>query len=143
MKNWALTLVFALVACAVSFGAFYTLNREPPALRAATRAGDALAWIRVEFHLTDAQFAEIKQLHERYGAQCDAHCRAIMAAQRRHASRAELAALEATCVQSMTDHFQRVAALMTPDEGRRYLAIVLPRVHDFDHRGAPNVQAWR
>ena len=34
----------------------------------------------------------------------------------------------------------RVAALMPPGEGARYLAIVLLRIVDYDHHGPPNVQ---
>lgn len=141
MKNWLLTLVIALAACALSFGAFYAMNREPAGLRAAARAGDALEWLRADFKLTDAQYAAIKQLHDEYGTVCARHCDAIMTARKRGAPPAQIAALENECVQSMTDHFQRVAALMAPEQGRRYLAIVLPRVHDYDHRGTPNLQA--
>ncbi len=66
--------------------------------------------------------------------------RRFVDAQRRQAPAAEIAALETTCVRSMTDHFHRVAALMPPAEGARYLAIVLPRVADYDHRGAPTLE---
>ncbi len=141
MKNWLLTVIVAVAACAVSFGAFYAFNREPAALRVAVRNGDSMAWLRVEFKLTDAQFAAIQELHAKYGAVCSSHCAAIMAARQRHAAPAEVAALENECVRSMTEHFHRVAALMSPDQGPRYLAIVLPRVQDYDHRGAPNVEA--
>jgi hypothetical protein len=141
VKNWLVTIALALVACGVSFGAFYALNREPAALRAAARAGDALEWMRVEFKLSGAQYAAIRQLHEDYGSLCTAHCNAIMAAEKRHAPRSEVETLESECVQSMTDHFHRVAAIMSPEQGQRYLAIVMPRVHDYDHRGAPNLQA--
>lgn len=40
----------------------------------------------------------------------------------------------------MTVHFDRVAALLPPGEGARYLAMVLPRIADYDHNGAPTVQ---
>lgn len=143
MKNWLFTLTIALGACVLSFGAFYAINREPAALRAAARDGNALAWLRVEFKLNDTQFAAIKRLHDEYGSVCSAHCSAIMDAEKRGAAPSEIQALENTCVSSMTEHFKRVAAVMSPAEGQRYLAIVLPRVHDYDHRGAPNVQAQR
>ncbi len=143
MKNWLVTVLIAFAACALSFGAFYAFNREPAPLRAAAQSGDAMEWMRLEFKLSDAQYAAIQRLHEDYSAVCSAHCSAIMAAEKRGAPNAEVVALENTCVQSMTEHFQRVAALMSPEEGKRYLAIVLPRVHDYDHRGAPNLQARR
>ncbi len=139
MKNLLLTLGLVLAACALSFGVFYALNDEP-ALRRAAREGDALAWLRAEFHLNDAQFAAIKKLHADYSVVCAEHCAAIMAAQQRPAPPAEIAVLEARCMESMEDHFRRVAALMPADEGKRYLATVLPRVADYDHALAPTVQ---
>ena len=140
MKNLLLTLGIAAAACALSFGVFYAVNREPADVRRAVSEGDALAWMRAEFRLSDAQFAAIKQLHEDYRAVCAGHCAAIMAAEKRGAPHAEVAALEKTCVDAMTAHFRRVAALMPPGQDERYLAIVLPRIADYDHRGAPNVQ---
>jgi hypothetical protein len=99
-----------------------------------------MAWLRAEFQLNDAQFAAIKKLHEDYRGVCAEHCAAIMAAEKRGAPAAEIAALEKTCVDAMNAHFRRVAALMPSGQGERYLAIVLPRIADYDHRGAPNVQ---
>lgn len=141
MKNWLVTLLIAVLAAGTSYGVFYALNREPAAVRAAAREGDAMQWLRAEFKLTDAQYAAIKRLHADYGQVCARHCAAIQAAETRGAPRAEIQALENTCVRSMTQHFQNVAALMSPAEGQRYLAIVLPRIHDYDHRGAPNLNA--
>jgi hypothetical protein len=139
MKNGLIMLLVVLAAGALSYGVFYTMN-DAPAVRQAAREGDAMAWLRAEFHLTAAQFAAIKKLHDDYGLQCSEHCRAIMDARRRGASRAEQAALEKICVDAMTEHFRKVAALMSPGEGDRYLAIVLPRVGDYGHQGAPTVQ---
>lgn len=143
MKNFLLTLGVVLAACALSFGVFYAVNREPAQVRAALRESDAMAWMCAEFHLNDAQFAAIKQLHEDYREVCAGHCARIMEAGKNGAPKAEVAALEKICVDAMAAHFRRVAALMPPGQGDRYLAIVLPRVADFDHRGAPNVQVKR
>jgi hypothetical protein len=141
VKNWIVTLIVAVAAAAISFGVFYSVNCEPAALRAAAREGDAMEWLRVEFKLNDAQFAAIRKLHDEYGTVCATHCAAIVAAQKRSAPRAEVAALESECVRSMTEHFHRVAALMPAGQGERYLAIVMPRILDYDHQGgAPNVQ---
>ena len=140
MKNFLLTLGIVAAACALSFGVFFAVSREPAEMRQALREGDAMAWLRAEFQLNDAQFAAIKQLHEAYREKCADHCAAIMAAEKRGAPKDEVAALEKTCVDAMAVHFRRVAALMPPGQGGRYLAVVLPRIADFDHRGAPNVQ---
>ena len=140
MKNLLLTFGVIAVVCALSFGVFYAVNREPADLQRALQQGDAMTWLRTEFQLTDAQFAEIKKLHEDYRVVCTGHCEAIMAAEKRGAPQTEVTALEKTCVEAMSVHFRRVAALMPSGQGERYLAIVLPRIADFDHRGAPNVQ---
>jgi hypothetical protein len=139
MKNFWLTLLVVFVAGAASFGAFYWMNDEPEVRRAA-REHDAMAWLRAEFHLDDAQFAAIQALHDSYGRECAQHCSAIMAARERNAPAAERAALEQICVDSMTTHFRRVAALMPRGEGERYLALVLPRVAGYAHQGAPTLQ---
>lgn len=125
--------------CALACGVFYAVN-DDPALRAAAREKDAMAWLQVEFHLDEARFAAIKRLHEDYSVECGEHCAAIMAAREKKAPPAEIAALEKFCVDSMGVHFRKVAALMPPGEGERYLAVVLPRIAEHSHHGAPNVR---
>src|SRR4051812_34937837 len=97
MKNLLITLAVALAACAMAFGAFFAIC-DVPAMHRAAEAGDAMTWLRTEFHLTDPQFAAIKQLHDEYGTVCAEHCAAITAAKKKGASAAELAGLERTCV---------------------------------------------
>ena len=152
MKNFWITLLVVLAAATVSFGVFYMTNDEP-AVRRAARDGDAMAWLRAEFHLNDAQFAAIKKLHDDYSTVCARHCTQIMAAKRRIAdlearnagvekaqAEAKEAQLERTCVAAMDEHFRRVAALMPRGEGERYLAIVLPRVKGYTHERPPTLQ---
>lgn len=140
MKNALLTLAAAIAACALAFGIFYRLN-DDPALRQAARDGDAMAWLRTEFRLDEAHFAAIKKLHDDYAVVCGEHCAAIMAARERKAPAAEVADLEKFCVDAMTAHFKRVAALMPAGQGERYLATVLPRVEGYEHTKAPSVRA--
>lgn len=142
-RNFLLTLAIVAAACATSYAVSYLAGREPAALRQALREGDAMAWLRSEYRLDETQFAAIRQLHEDYREKCAEHCSAIMAAEKRGAPAAEVAALEKVCVDAMTVHFRRVAGLMPPGQGERYLAVVLPRVADYDHRGAPDLQARR
>jgi hypothetical protein len=139
MKNLWLSVVVVVLAGAVSFGAFFAMN-DDPAVRRAARQGDAMAWLRAEFHLDESRFTAIKQLHDAYGSVCERHCADIMRARRQKAPKAEIAALEQVCVGSMTEHFREVAALMPTAEGQRYLAIVLPRVGEYSHEGAPTLQ---
>lgn len=152
MKNLLLTIALVGVACAVAFGAFYVTNTDQAARRAA-RSGDTLAWLRTEFHLNDAQYATIDRLHADFEDACADHCMAIMSAKKSLRTarlqtpaavplqEEQLQQLEARCVDEMMTHFHRVAAVMSPAEGSRYLALVLPRVQAYDHRGAPDLQA--
>jgi hypothetical protein len=139
VKNFLITLGLALAVCALAFGTFYVMSDEP-ALHEAAREGDAMMWLRAEFRLNDEQFAAIKKMHDDYGVVCGEHCAAIMKAKNRGAPAAEVAGLEKTCVDAMTQHFKAVAALMPAGQGARYLAIVLPRVAGYDHATAPNVR---
>jgi hypothetical protein len=139
MKNFLITLLVAVAAGVVAFGVGYAANTQPALHRAALER-DAMAWLRTEFQLNDAQYASIGKLHDDYGLVCGEHCTAIMAAKKRNAPAAEIGALEKICVNAMMEHFQRVAALMPPGQGARYLAIVRPRVDDYDHAAAPTVQ---
>lgn len=138
-KNILLTLSLVAAACGLAYGIFYAVG-DDPAMRAAARQGDALAWLRAEFRLDDAQFAEIRTLHQEYSVECGRHCAAIMEARERRAPMAEVAALERVCVEAMTGHFRRVAALMPREQGERYLALVLPRVAGYAHGGAPSLR---
>lgn len=139
MKNLLITLAVLVGACAAAFGVLYAVSGDR-AMHAAAREGDAMAWLRAEFRLDAAQFAAVRKLHDDYSMVCGAHCAAIMDARERKAPAAEIAALEKVCVDAMTGHFRRVAALMPPGQGERYLATVLPRVAGYEHRGAPNLR---
>ncbi|MSU48118.1 MAG: hypothetical protein EXS37_03350 [Opitutus sp.] len=139
MKNFLITLAVVIAACGAAFGVIYTLSGDA-AMHAAAREGDAMAWLRAEFQLDGARFAAVKQLHDDYSVACGGHCMAIMAARERKAPAAEIATLEKVCVDAMTAHFRRVAALMPPPQGERYLATVLPRIAGYEHQGAPNLR---
>jgi hypothetical protein len=122
-------------------------------LHAAAAKGDAMQWLRTDFQLTDAQFAAIWQLHESYAGTCEEHCRMIREASRARAvleaaqgDAATLAAanqkvqeLRQVCETAITRHVREVAALMPPEDGRRYLAMVLPKIAAFDHQAAPDL----
>ncbi len=138
MKNFLITTMLALAACGAAFGVFFALG-EDEAMQRAARDGDAMAWLRLEFQLNDAQFAAIRKLHDEYGVVCAEHCILITDARRRAAPADELARLERLCVDAMTTHFRRVATLMPAAQGERYLATVLPRIPGYGHLGAPDL----
>jgi hypothetical protein len=154
MKNLLGTIV-ALVLLAAGMGFFcYRLNFNP-ALHAAVANGDAMVWLRTDFHLDDRQFAEMKKLHDAYAPSCEEHCRMIQEATKAHdalkasdpvaaaAAERRLQGLRTACEIALAAHVRQVAAVMAPEEGRRYLAMVLPKIAEFDHTAAPDLQLNR
>ena len=153
MRNLLTTLaVLAVIAAATCF-ATYRLAGDP-GVRAAVEKRDAMEWLRTDFQLTDAQFAKIKQLHESYSILCEKHCVDIMDAGRARddlrktsAHAAALAAankrveeLRVVCETAISAHVRQCAAEMSPEAGQRYLALVLPKIADFDHQAPPDLQ---
>jgi hypothetical protein len=93
--------------------------------------------LRDEFHLSDADLARVRQLHEGYKPKCAEMC-ARIAAKKAEVQAAlargtnvtaeaqkkltELGELRAQCQAQMLAHFMEVSQAMPPAEGRRYLA---------------------
>lgn len=150
MKHFCTTLVLiALLAASGAVGAFLWSGG-----RQATPAQSSLEWLRQEFALTEAQFAAVRELHEAYAVVCETHCQQILEAARErqrleqdpHADTSaravadrRLRELRQTCETAIATHVRQVATHMSADQASRYLALVLPKVADFDHRAAPDV----
>ena len=153
MKNFLLTVLAVLAAGALAAGAFFRWHCDD-ALHAAAQQRDAMKWLRTEFRLSEAQFAAIARLHEDYSVECAGHCAAIggahaelAAAEKSGQPAATLAALrrqvaerELACRMAIDTHLRKVAALMPPGEGERYLQLLLPSVENYRHQGAPTVR---
>ena len=153
MKYLAATLGL-LLAAAVAIGAVCYRMGCDPVLHAAARKGDAMEWLRADFHLNDQQFAAIRQLHDGYSSACDEHCRRIQEAVKARkallaggatpgeiqAADRQLKELRTICETAIDSHVRQVAALMPPEDGRRYLALVLPKIANFDHQAAPDLR---
>jgi hypothetical protein len=147
---WRTLAILVLAAAATGF-VCYRLSGDPVLHHAAT-SGDAMAWLRADFHLDDRQFAAIQKLHEAYAPSCEEHCRMIQEATRTRealkaadpaaaaAAERKLQELRTTCETAIAVHVRQVAAQMSPGSGRRYLALVLPKIAGFDHRAAPDLQ---
>ncbi len=154
MKHLLGTIAVLVLAAAAMGWVCYHLSADP-AMHAAAEKGDAMQWLRDDFHLDDRQFAAIRELHAAYAGTCAEHCRMIQEAttarQALEAARtsdpAALAAagrrvqeLRTICESAIAAHVRKVAALMSPADGRRYLALVLPKIADFDHTAAPDLR---
>jgi hypothetical protein len=153
MKHLLATVALLAALAAVTGFVAYRVSGDK-AMQEALSKRDALEWLRRDFNLNDAQFAAIRQLHASYSVVCEEHCRAIQQAVRARSALKAAAAkdpaalaaadrqvqeLRLTCETAIAAHVREVAALMNPEEGRRYLALVLPKIVDFDHRAAPDV----
>lgn len=154
MKN--LLASIALVAgLALAVGLATYRSSSDPALSRALAQQDALEWLRMDFQLTESQFAGIKRLHDSYSAVCAEHCRAIQEAVSDRerlagadrATPAQIAAadrrveeLRLVCESAIATHVRQCAALMSPEAGARYLELVLPKIKDFDHLAPPTLR---
>ncbi len=152
MKHFAVTLL-VIAAVATITGAVSYRAGTNHAVQVALDQRDAMEWLRVDFALNDAQFAAIKTLHDDYSVVCEEHCRLIQQAGRTlrelKAAKAEPTAVAAAqgrfeelrlvCETAITTHVRRCAAEMSPEAGRRYLAMVLPKIKDFDHQAPPDL----
>jgi hypothetical protein len=131
-------LLLGLLLSAAAFSAIYYFGTAP--CRAMMRQPQPeLAWLKSEFHLTDAELARITKLHEAYLPNCRERCRRIeeqnaklqqLLAQSTNVTPEiqallnERAKMRANCEAGMLQHFLEVSRTMPPDQGRRYLAWV-------------------
>jgi hypothetical protein len=135
--NRSLVILFGVLAlgAAIFAGSYFISQRA--CVSTMTRSADDLSWLRDEFHLSDAEMARVRQLHEGYLPQCATMCARIAAknaeiqaalgsgtnvtaeAQKKLT---ELGELRAQCQAQMIQHFVTVSQAMPPEEGRRYLA---------------------
>ncbi|MDX2187287.1 MAG: hypothetical protein SFV32_10165 [Opitutaceae bacterium] len=153
MKNLLLTLGILAAVAALSCGLTFHFSGDQR-LRRALQSGDAFEWMRVEFKLSDQQLARIKAIHAAYTVECEEHCRRIQEAadakrlamnegaspESVAAAQARLEELRAACESAIAAHVRRCAAEMSGEDGKRYLALVLPKIADFDHKVAPNLR---
>jgi hypothetical protein len=104
---------------------------------------DEMTWLREEFALTPVQAGAVEQLNSAYEPICAEHCQRIADARRRlHAlesnpntPRPELDAAQASwqalcekCTKATRAHLEAVASQMSPEQGKRYLDLVGPKL---------------
>jgi hypothetical protein len=153
MKNRSISLALVL-AVAAAAGVVVYRNSGDAALERALAEGDAMAWLRADFGLTEEQFDAIKTLHDDYSVVCAEHCLEIqkaslalerlktregVAAETVAAAERRLEELRAVCESAIATHVRRCAAMMSAEAGERYLALVLPKIKDFDHQAPPDL----
>ncbi|HEX7617663.1 MAG TPA: hypothetical protein VF480_02970, partial [Verrucomicrobiae bacterium] len=78
-RSLAILLGALALAAGVFAGAYFVSQRA--CVVTMTRSADDLSWLRDEFHLSDAEMARVRQLHEGYMPQCAKMCVLIAAKQ--------------------------------------------------------------
>jgi len=139
------SLLVLLLAAAVAAGGYWTYYRcaTTPSRMMVTEANGEMEWLRREYHLSDAQFARVQQVHRDYAPKCDLMCakigqanarldRAILA-NRTYTPEVETAmkeslAVQGECRQALLAHVYAVSAEMSPADGARYLEMMKSRV---------------
>ena len=139
------SLLILLLAVASAFGGYWTYFRcaTAPARAMLTEQGGEMQWLRREYHLSDAQFSHIEQMHREYAPKCDLMCAKIAQANARldqlisashsvtpdvEAALKEAAAVQENCHQAMLGHIYAVSAAMSPEDGARYLQMMKGRI---------------
>jgi hypothetical protein len=154
MKNLVSTLAFVVLLAGLAGVIVYRIASTDDVAQALAKK-DPMEWLRADFDLNDAQFTAIKQLHDSYSVVCEEHCRAIQDAARarnelKTSAKADATAIAAAerrveelrrvCESAIATHVRACAEHMSPGAGRRYLALVLPKIKDFDHEAPPDLQ---
>ena len=135
MKRWLWLIGLALVAGVAAF----TITR-----RCIDHSmPDEMAWLRDEFALTPSQAAAIEQLNTAYEPICADHCQRIAQARKRlqsltanpqtsspdrDAANKEWQSLCEECTTATRVHLEAVATQMSPEQGKRYLELVGPKL---------------
>ncbi|MGA3283657.1 MAG: hypothetical protein ABSD57_04265 [Verrucomicrobiota bacterium] len=133
-RSLVIVLGALALGAAVFAGSFFAGQRA--CVASMTRSADDLSWLRDEFHLSDAEMARIRQLHEGYLPQCAKMC-ALIATKKSELQAAladgtnitadaqkkliELGEIRGQCQAQMLRHFIAVSQAMPPEQGRRYL----------------------
>jgi len=133
-RPWIILCSGLLFALAAYFCFYYVLTAQSRDIARGERP--ELDWLKREFHLKDAEFNRIAQMHKAYLSGCMERCRLIdeknehlkqllsatnaITPEIEHAL-SEAALLRAECQKKMLQHFYEVSRTMPADQGKRYL----------------------
>ena len=153
LKGMKRVLVF-IVCAGLAAGAAFMLTRWAGKEKSLPLE-EQLSWLKTDFRLSEAQVSAIQILHDDYVPVCLTHCEKIQAARKAaklagkrveggdagaraaavETAKAELRRVEAVCREATRAHLLRVAAIMEPAQGERFIALVMPKLGD-QHRDA-------
>jgi Tfp pilus assembly protein PilN len=136
-RSWLILLGGLLIGLAAYACIYFRATAAQRSMEKSARP--ELAWLQKEYQLTDAQLAQVIQLHEAYHPKCAEMCRRIDEQNAKiqqlldgtnavtpeiTKALAEAAQLRAECESAMLQHFFEVSHAMPPDQGKRYLSWV-------------------
>jgi len=131
---WGAILLLSVGGCL----GYYHFATADTALMLCGTDGE-MEWLRQEFKLTEDQFQKIKALHAAYRPKCDRMCEKIAEARPQLDSLITTnqtmtpevasafqayASLEEECQLAMLGHIYEVSAVMTEENGRRYVQMM-------------------
>lgn len=135
-------IAIALLSAAGSYLTYFRCATAPTQAMLSTPNG-GMQWLRGEYHLSDAQFARIQELHRQYAPQCDRMCARINEANTRldaliaknktytpevAAALKECQVVQGECRQALLEHVYAVSAEMPPADGARYVEMMKSRI---------------
>jgi hypothetical protein len=138
MKKLLLILAGVMAVGLLVFAASWRVA-ERVCIHQVAKNPDDLLWLQREFHLSDAELARVRKLHESYLPKCEEYCGEIARRQARveallkagklddpdlETNLREIGVWRARCQAEMLRHFQAVARAMPPEQGRRYLDVL-------------------
>jgi hypothetical protein len=136
-RSWLILLGGLLVGVVTYAGIYHSATSTQRSMEHSERP--ELAWLKKEYHLSEAQFAEVVKLQDAYYPKCAQMCRRIddqnakvqelLAATNSvtpeiKQALADAAQLRLECESAMMQHFYEISRAMPPDQGKRYLAWV-------------------
>jgi Spy/CpxP family protein refolding chaperone len=142
MKRFLLVLLITVAVSLAGYFACYELaTRHSQMMLAHPDCG--MVWLRGEYHLSEAQYAKIAQMHDDYRPTCARMCQRIAEANRKvnaliaanptvtpetEAALQQWALLQNECRVAMLRHVYAVSAEMNPQDGRRYIQMATARI---------------
>jgi len=146
MKRSYLILTGILSLGLLTYGAIYLAGISSVSALSSMES-DELAWLKAEFKINDSGFEKIVAVHQAHEIQCLEHCRALEASRRRLSKLTQKAtsvtpeieaalkadgAVREQCRVSTLRHVYEVSRLMTPDQGQRYVDLMVRRLIEAD-----------
>jgi hypothetical protein len=135
MRTFLILILAAVGLGVTTFGVYYSWQK-PATAAAAPAAVDELEWLRREFNLSEEQMARVRTVHAEYAETCEFYCALVLEAQDRLEEKlvsadgftpeveealARFSRVKEDCHRSMLQHVYEIAAVMEPEQRKRYL----------------------